>query len=206
MTNQTSNIISVFKKVTAIIFLSAMVSLSAWAQTNGGPCLLGVGNCPRTNPPNNPSTNSDPGGGYRYYDGTIAQQILRAHNVGSRYLLVLNRYWDHAAQSWVEERAWVSGIRGSNGNRVAVEIGPSRKVYLRNTLSAQQVNQAEEGLQASRNAIYKWLKYQEQIAPYFNDARYNQWAQQEYRRAEAWIKQYNQYIANVQAQVATSAP
>ena len=197
MTNQKPNILNSFKKATAIIFLLAVVSLPAWAQ----PCLLGVGNCPPGT--NNPSNNSDPGGGYRYYDGRIAQEILRAHQVGSRYLLVLTRYWDHAAQSWVEERAWVSGIRGSNGSRVAVEIGPSRKVFLRNNAwSAPQVNQAEEYLQTSRNAIYQWLKYQERLAPYLNDPK----AQQEYKRAEAWINHYKQYMANVQAQVATSAP
>jgi hypothetical protein len=206
MTNQTANIINPFKNAAAMIFLLAIIALPAWAQgTSGGPCLLGVGNCQPNN--NNSSNNSDPGGGYRYYDGPIAQEILRAHKVGSRYLLVLARYWDHGAQSWVEERAWVSGIRGSNGSRVAVEIGPSRKVFLRNNaLSAPQVNQAEEYLQSSRNAVYKWLKYQEQLASYFNDPRYNQWAQQEYKRAEAWVNHYNRYIANTQAQVATSAP
>lgn len=204
MTNQTPNIISFIKRNIAVLFFFALTALPAGAQSvSGGPCLLGVGNCQ----PNNPPDNVDPGRGVRYYDGRIAQEILRAHNVGSRYLLVLNRYWDHGAQCFVEERAWVSGIRGSNGSRVAVEISSSRKIFLRNNaLNAQQVNQAEEYLQSSRNAIYQWLKYQEQLASYLNDPRYNQWAQQEYRRAEAWVNHYKKYIANTQAQVATSAP
>jgi hypothetical protein len=199
-----------FQKAIAIVIVllaSLFVVGNSFAQGNGGgPCLLGVGNCPPGG--GNQQGSVDPGNGTRYYDGRIAQEILRASNYGSRYLLVLNRYWDSAENCYVEERAWVSGIRAtSNDGRVAVTVGPSRKVLLRNNpLTTEQVNSSEAWLQYSRNEIYKWLKYQEQVAPYLNDPTYKQWAQNEYQRASAWIDYYKKYIANLQAGVATSAP
>lgn len=201
-----------FQRAILIAVISIVTLLSAsnsFAQTNpnsNGPCLLGVGNCPHGNGGNQPGS-IDTGRGTRYYDGQIAREIINARNYGSRYLLVLNRSWDYDCKCYVEERAWVSEIRGTtNDGRVAVVIGRSVKVYLNNALSVQQVNQAEAYHQYSRNEIYKWLKYQEQVAPYYNDPTYYQWARQEYAKAQAWIDHYKKYIATTQAQLAASAP
>lgn len=201
-----------FQKSAAIIIVLLATTLFATSNTfaqgnpGSGPCLLGVGNnCPQGG--GNQPGSVDTGRGTRYYDGQIAQEIINAHNYGSRYLLVLNRYWDYDQKCFVEERAWVSQIRANGGGQVAVVIGPSVKVYIRsNTMTAQQVNQAEGYLQYSRNEMYKWLKYQEQLAQYLNNPSYKQWATQEYQRADAWINYYKQYVANTQAAVATSAP
>ena len=148
------------KSIAIIIVLFAatlFVNTNLFAQSGpgNGPCLLGVGNCPQGG--NQQQTGSvDTGRGTRYYDGQIAQEIINARNYGSRYLLVLNRYWDYDQKCYVEERAWGSEIRAVGGGQVAVVIGHSVKVYIRsNTMTAQQVNQAEAYLQYSRNEIYK---------------------------------------------------
>lgn len=194
--------VTLFQKAIAVAFV-LLATLFATANNSyaQAPCLLGVGNCPQ-------STGSvDAGGGTRYYDGKTAQEILQAQNYGSRYVVVLNRYWDHDQKCYVEERAWVSSLRASGDGRVAVVVGPSRKVYIRNNaLTAAQVNQTEGWLQYSRNGIYQWLKYQERVAPYLNDATYQSWAQQEYRRAEASINSFKNWMANAETIVATSAP
>lgn len=196
------------KSLTIALVLFAIILFAtenSFAQTTpgSGPCLLGVGvNCPTDQ-----SNNSDRGRGTRYYDGRIAQEILRAHNYGSRYLVVLNRYFDHTLNCNVEERAWVGTIVANGDGRVAVQVGPSFKVSLCNSsYSAEQVNNMEAWMQYSRNQIYAWLKYKEQVAPYLNNPSYQAWARQELGRADAAIYQHEQYIKQAQAAVATSAP
>ena len=185
------------------VLLAAMffATENSFAQS---PCLLGVGNCP---PGGDNSQNVDQGGGIRYFDGETARQILAANNYGSRYLLVLQRYWDHAENCWAEERAWVSSIVATGGPKIAVKVGQTRKVLLRNNvLTAQQVNSAEGWIQYSQKYIYEWLKYKERVAPYLNDPNHQKSAQQAMQNADAQIKYYENYIKNVQAQVAQAAP
>jgi|GEM_PF-2681493 len=193
--------------IVALLFAVFFVTENTFAQGNpntNGPCLLNVGvNCPQ-----NPSNNSDAGRGIRYYNGRIAQEILRAKNqFGSRYLLVLNRYFDHTLNCNVEERAWVKSVAANGDGQVAVEIGPSHKVSLcTQHYSADQVNAMEAWIQHWRNEIYKWLKYKEYVAQYMSNPNHYQWAQQEMQRANTAVSSYEHYIKSYQAAVATSAP
>lgn len=189
--------------VALFISLAAMFFATENSYAQSGPCLLGVGICPQ----GGNEQNVDRGGGTRYFDGAIARQILAANKNGSRYLLVLQRYWDQNENCWAEERAWVSSVVANGDGRVAVKIGQARKILLRNqVLTAEQINGAEGWIQYSRNQIYDWLKYKERVAPYLNNAGYQKWAQQELQRADAWIKHYENYITNTQTQVAQAAP
>lgn len=190
--------------LTAVIALIPLRS----AESQGGPCLIGIGNnCPtggNTTP--NPNTNSDPGGGTRYYTGPIAREILDAQKDGSRYMVILNRSWDASRNCYVEERAWVGGMRASGGGTVAVSVGPSRAVCVtNNTLTGPQVNQAEGHLATARNDLVKWLNYQQQLPAHFNGP-HDTHARNEYTRATAWVNYYRQYITSVQASVAAVAP
>jgi hypothetical protein len=192
------------KSIAALfISLAAMFFATENSFAQSGPCLLGVGNCPQ----GGSEQNVDRGGGTRYFDGEIARQILAANKNGSRYLLVLQRYWDQNENCWAEERAWVSSVVANGDGKAAVKIGQTRKILLRNQVpTAEQINVAEGYIQYSRNQIYDWLKYKERVAPYLSNAGYQKWAQQELQRSDAWIKHYENYIKNTQTQVAQAAP
>ena len=192
------------KSIAALfISLAAMFFATENSYAQSGPCLLGVGNCPQ----GGNEQNVDRGGGTRYLEGEEARRFLAANKYGSRYLLVLQKYWDQSENCWAEERAWVSSLVANGNGKVAVKIGPTRKVLLRNqVLTAEQVNGAEGWIHYSRNQIYDWLKYKERVAPYLSNAGYQKWAQQEHQKADAWIKHYENYIKNTQTQVAQAAP
>ena len=186
------------KAIVSSFILLAVFLLASENSFAQAPCLLGVGdNCPQNN--------VDPGGGTRYYSAADAAEMLRFINYGSRYLVVLQRYQDPSSNCIAEDRAWVSQIVATSASTVAFKVGPTRKVLLcngNNVLTAQQVNNLEGQKQTARNAIYQWQKYQESLAPYLNDKRY----QQEYQRATAWVNWYTQFINNAQAQVVQVAP
>ncbi|HEX9927522.1 MAG TPA: hypothetical protein VGB02_03140 [Pyrinomonadaceae bacterium] len=190
--------------VAVFISLAAMFFATENSFAQGGPCLLGVGNCPQGN--NN--QNVDPGGGIRYLEGEDARRFLAANNYGSRYLLVLQTYWDHSENCPAEERAWVSSLVANGNGKVAVKIGSSRKILIRNKAvpTAERINAAEAWIHNWRNQIYELLKYKERIAPYLSNAYYQKWAQQELQKADGWIKHYENSIKNAQTQIAQAAP
>lgn len=164
---------------------------------------------PPVKPPVTPPTEDNSPGGTRVFEGETAGQILRAANNGSRYMAVIRREWDPARSCFVEDRAWVSGIKGSDGGRVAVQIGPVRQVCVRgNALSSAQVNEAEVRLQSTRNELYKALKAKQELELYLkiSDPARVAWAKGEIQKVDTWIKKYEQDIAKLQAAVATSAP
>jgi hypothetical protein len=186
-------------RLLALVVLIALIPLrTAESQS---PCILNVGNCSPT-----PNPTVDPGRGTRTFEGTIAQEILQAQNSGSRYMVVLQKYWDPNQNCWVEERAWVGGVMASGSGRVVAPVSQSRAVCVQtNTLSTPQVNQAETYLQTARNDLAAWLAYQQQVPVYFN-GQYDAWARQEYARTTAWINYYRQYIAVLEARIAGIAP
>lgn len=154
----------------------------------------------------NTNANSDPGGGTRYYGGPAAQAILDARKAGSRHMVVLNRSWDASRNCYVEERAWVGGMRASDGGTVAVTVGPSRAVCVtKTTLTAPQVNKFEAHLATARNELAKWLNYQQQLPAQFNGHNATH-ARNEYARATERITYYEGYITRVQARIAAGAP
>jgi len=191
------------KAIVSSFILLAVFLLAAENSFAQGPCLLGVGvNCPQVN---NPQNNVDAGGGTRYFKAAEAEEMLRYLKYGARYLVVLQRYQDPSSNCIAEDRAWVSQIVATNASTVAFKVGSSFKVLLcvgGNALTAPQVNHLEGQTQTARNSIYQWQKYQESLAPYLNDARY----QKEYQRATAWVNWYTQFINNAQAQVKQFAP
>lgn len=198
------------KAINFAVIISAMFLFAVGtASAQNGPCLLGVGNnCPQnTNQTNTNNGNTTSRGKMVYRSGQEAANIMAAKNYGQRYLMVLDRYWDHAQRCYVEERAWVSSVVADGGGQVAVSTGPSRSYcVLQNTWTAEQINQAEGYIAYSQKMIYHDLKKQEEIAPYLNDPKWRVQAHQHYQWYQNRIDSYKKYINDTQARVNQFAP
>lgn len=193
-----------FAIIISIISLFAVSSINAQNI-----CLLGVGQCPgNNNQTTNTSNNSHPTRGESIYrTGHIARSILRSKRYGSRHLVLLDRYWDNNRRCYIEERAWVTSVRASGNGGVVATTSPSKRYCVgRNSLSINQINQAEGWIHYSNNEIYKNLKYQESIAKYLNDRRYQAWARNAYNKAQSNINYYKRYIWKTQNAVNRYAP
>lgn len=194
--------------VTSALLIGAILDPSAVMAQQGGPCLLGVGNCPQgqgqvANPPV-PATaqgNVDPGRHSVHITDARAAEIVDALNNNARYLLVLQQYYDPNIGQLCEERAWVGGSFGGDASQVVVQVGPTAKVCYdpsKTVWTAQQINQTERAIDTWVDAIYQWTKYEEGMAYFLNQNRNDPqavaYAQSEIARAQAWGKYYRDGI------------
>jgi hypothetical protein len=147
------------------------------------------------------------GNGDKVFDGETARQIKEAANRNARHMVVLDRHWDPQQNCWVEERAFVGGIRGSDENQVSVGVGPSKTFCLNGTVySADQVNSGQDGIAKARDGLASALethaKYEAYLKNHPNDAA----AKANYEKNRQWIDYYKDYIAKIERMIANSIP
>lgn len=196
-----------------VLFFCAALAMPGASCAQGGPCLLGVGNCPQVTTTPNPQNNVDPGNHTVHITDARAAEIVDARNNNARYLLVLQRYYDSSVGLWCEERAWVGGTFAGDASQVVVGVGPAVKVCLdpnRPGWTAEQVNQVERAIDSWVDAIYQWEQYEARMANYLNQQQNNpqgaQYAQNELQRARAWTQYYRGNINNYRNAVNQFAP
>lgn len=182
----------------SILLTAAFILVSESSFAQDGPCLLGVGNCPRGNPTVNPG-NVDRGNRSVHITDARAGEIWEAKKKNRRYLLVLQTYNEGGLMC--EERAWVGGSYSGDASQVVVDVGPTKKVCYdprRIVWTAQQVNNLEVSIDAWTNSIYEWTKYEERCVAYVNQYRNNPQAvaygQSEIKRSQAWADYYRKLI------------
>lgn len=146
-------------------------------------------------------------GSTRYFDGKTAREIQAAQASGSRYLVVLQRYEDKEQGCMVEERAWVSDTRGSDGGRMAVRVGPSVTVCVGGSVvSAEQVNKSERDLQQARENLAKVLKRKDELEAYAKNPATSAQATAQLQKLQEWINYYDRIIAAIPRGLAASVP
>lgn len=162
------------------------------------------------NPPAPPSLPSDDGttGATRYFEGKTASEIQAARASGARYLVVLNSYRDSERNCTVEERAWISDVRGSDGGRLVARVGPSISVCAGgNVVSAAQVNKSERDLKQARDELAKALARKDEIEAYIKkDPAFRTQGTAQLQKIQEWINYYDKVIAGIQQGLATSTP
>ena len=138
------------------------------------------------------------------------QDVLRAHQEGRRFLVVVGRKWDSESGRWYEKRRWAGRTVVSGGNQILVALGPARWVEVSNsTPSAFQINQWSAQLRQVENGLVGWLKYEEErVAPFVNDPRplVQQWAQQQLQQAQTEIRRHRQWIDYFKQLITPGAP
>lgn len=169
------------------------------------PAVVSVTPPPPVTPP--PAVETGGGGGTRYFDGEQARGIQNAQASGSRYMVVLSREWDPSNGCFIEERAWVSGIRASSSGSVGAVVGPSRTVCVKGGVMDQaKVNEAEAKLQNYRNQLAKALQARSQLEPHLKDPNLKAWAAGEIAKVDQYITTYTNYINQTTGLLTASTP
>lgn len=197
--------------LTSIIFVVLFVSQNTFAQ--GGPCLLGVGNCSNTT--TSTSTNNttvDNGQRRVHITDARAREIYQAKQNNQRYLLTLQSYYENGLLC--EERAWVGGSTfAGDYNQVVVSVGKTKKVCYnpaKPTYSSQAVNALEKQIDSFTNSYYQWYKYAENMTNYINQNRNNPQAvtygRNELAKAQYSMTYFQNSITNFRTVINQVAP
>ena len=123
-----------------------------------------------------------------YQTNTIASLEVRSHAFNAQYskafftVNIYTRAGDIIRYVYMFERT------GSNGGAMP-----------RGGLTQEQISAIKQWIGYYDNLINQWIQYRDrQVAPYWNDPTYYQWARNEYQRCNQFIQSYQQYKAYYQ--------